>query len=100
MQGLQHILDGTQTMTVFKNTKLEADAASTIAINLVKGQPVTTATQTTIDPTTQKKVPSVLLTPESITKSNIEDVIKGGGTTVAALCTGVVRGQVRRGGIK
>ena len=38
MQGLQHILDGDQCMTVFKDTKLEADAASELAIALAKGQ--------------------------------------------------------------
>jgi D-xylose transport system substrate-binding protein len=99
VQGLQHILDGTQTMTVFKNTKLEADAASTIAINLVKGQPVTTATATTMDPTTHKNVPSVLLTPEPITKATIDDVVKGGGTTVAALCTGAYVAKCAAAGI-
>jgi D-xylose transport system substrate-binding protein len=88
VQGLQHIMDGDQCMTVFKNTKLEADAAAAIATALVKGQSVTTATQTTTDPTTKKAVPSVLLTPEAITKSNVEDVVKAGGTTVGALCAG------------
>jgi len=100
VQGLQHILEGTQTMTVFKNTKLEANAASQIAINLVKGQPVTIAKQSTIDPTTKKSVPSVLLVPESITKGNVDDVIKAGGTTVAALCTGTFAAKCAAAGIK
>jgi D-xylose transport system substrate-binding protein len=88
VQGLQHIMDGTQCMTVFKDTKIEANAAANLAVQLAKGQKPST-TQTTLDPTTHKQVPSVLETPEAIFVNNINDVVKAGGTTIGALCTGV-----------
>jgi D-xylose transport system substrate-binding protein len=86
-QGLQNILLGDQCMTVYKAIKKEADAASELAISLAKGQPPTTATSVTKDPESGKDVPSVLLTPQSITKENIKDVIADGFVTKADLCT-------------
>jgi D-xylose transport system substrate-binding protein len=84
--GLQAIMSGTQCMTVFKNTSLEANAAAALAIALIKGT-TPPATVTVTDPQTKRAVPSVLETPEAITTANIEDVIKGGGTTAALVCT-------------
>jgi D-xylose transport system substrate-binding protein len=85
--GLQSILAGDQCMTVYKAIKKEADAASDLAIALAKGQKPTTATGTTTDPQSKATVPSVLLTPEAITASNIKDVIADGFVTKDAICT-------------
>lgn len=98
VQGLQHILDGDQCMTVFKDTKLEAKGAADLAVALAKGQRPST-TQTTTDPTNQAQIPSVLLTPEAIDKTNIQDVIKAGGATVAELCTGAYAAKCTAAGI-
>jgi D-xylose transport system substrate-binding protein len=85
--GLQAILTGDQCMTVYKAIKKEADAASALAISLVKGEKPTTATGTTTDPQTKTAVPSVLLDPEAITKANIKDPITDGFVTKDAICT-------------
>src|SRR4051794_1045286 len=37
VEGLQRILAGTQCMTVYKNTNLEPDLASKLAIDVIKG---------------------------------------------------------------
>jgi len=87
VQGLQNILVGDQCMTVYKAIKKEADAASELAISLAKGQKPTTATGTTKDPESGKDVPSVLLTPQSITKANVKDVIADGFVTKDEVCT-------------
>jgi D-xylose transport system substrate-binding protein len=87
VQGLQNILVGDQCMTVYKAIKKEADAASDLAISIAKGQKPTTATGTTTDPESKKTVPSVLLTPEAITKANVKDVITDGFVTKDAICT-------------
>jgi D-xylose transport system substrate-binding protein len=86
VQGLQNILAGDQCMTVYKAIKKEADAASTLAIAIVKGQKPTTATGTTVDTQTKANVPSVLLDPEAITKANVKDVIADGFVTKDAIC--------------
>jgi D-xylose transport system substrate-binding protein len=98
VQGLQHILDGDQCMTVFKDTSLEAKAASDLAIALAKGQ-TPSAPDTTVDPTNQKSVPSVLETPEAITAQNIKDVVAANGVTKADLCTGAYAAKCTAAGI-
>ncbi|NUR62171.1 MAG: substrate-binding domain-containing protein [Catenulispora sp.] len=85
--GLQSVLAGDQCMTVFKDTKKEAAAASELAIDLANGTPATSATATVHDPQLNKDVKSVLLTPEAITKTNINDVITAGGATKDQVCT-------------
>ncbi|AGZ41525.1 putative ABC transporter substrate-binding protein [Actinoplanes friuliensis DSM 7358] len=86
VQGLQNILAGDQCMTVYKAIKKEADAASQLAIALAKEQKPTTATGTTKDPESGKDIPSVLLTPVSITKANVKDVIADNYVTKEELC--------------
>jgi D-xylose transport system substrate-binding protein len=88
VQGLQNILAGDQCMTVYKAIKKEADAASELAIAIAKGTKPTTATGTTKDPESGASIPSVLLTPQAITKANVKDVITDGFVTQADLCKG------------
>jgi D-xylose transport system substrate-binding protein len=99
VQGLQNILTGDQCMTVYKAIKKEADAASELAIALVKGQKPTTATGTTKDPESGKDVPSVLLTPQSITKANVKDPITDGFVTKDAICTAAYAAACTAAGI-
>jgi len=86
VQGLQNILVGDQCMTVYKAVKKEADAASGLAISIVKGQKPTAPGKVT-DPESKKDVAAVLLDPQSITKKNVEDVIKDGYVTKEQVCT-------------
>jgi D-xylose transport system substrate-binding protein len=86
VQGLQNILAGDQCMTVYKAIKKEAAAASELAIALAKQQQPTTSTVMVKDPESGKDVPSVLLTPVSITKANVKDVIADGYVTKADVC--------------
>ncbi|GIE96043.1 substrate-binding domain-containing protein [Paractinoplanes rishiriensis] len=99
VQGLQNILNGDQCMTVYKAIKKEADAASELAIAIVKGQKPTTATGTIKDPKSGKDVPSVLLTPVTITKANVKDVVADGFVTKEELCTGEFAAKCTEAGI-
>jgi len=99
VQGLQNILVGDQCMTVYKAIKKEADAASSLAISLAKGQKQSAPNKVT-DPTTHTDVPSVLLTPVAITKDNIKDVLADGFVTAADLCTGEYAAKCAEAGIK
>jgi D-xylose transport system substrate-binding protein len=87
VQGLQNILAGDQCMTVYKAIKQEADAASKLAIDIASGVKPTSATGTTTDPESKKEVPSVLLTPQAITKDSVKDVIADGFVTKDQICT-------------
>ena len=87
VEGLQNVLAGTQCMTVYKSAKLEAGALADAAIALVNGEEAET-TGTTEDATGGRDVPSILLTPVSITKDNVKDVIDDGGQSAADVCAG------------
>ena len=85
-QGLQNIMDGTQCMTVYKAVKKEAAGLADAAIALAKGgTPKTTGTVK--DTLAKKDVPAILLTPEAITKANLNVPIKDGYLKLADVCT-------------
>jgi D-xylose transport system substrate-binding protein len=89
-QGLQHILAGEQCMTVYKAVKKEADAASALAISLIKGGKPTGINGKSFD--LKRQVPSVLLKPVAVTKKNIgSTVIKDKYTTWAKICVGAYK---------
>ena len=101
VQGLQHIMDGDQCMTVFKDTKKEADAASRARDrSWPRARRRPRRPHVTVDPTTKANVPSVLLDPEPITIKNINDVVAAGGTTKAALCTGAYVAKCTAAGVQ
>ncbi len=87
VEGLQNILKGDQCMSVYKSAKQEAGALAEAAIALAKGEKADT-NGTTEDSEGGREVPSILLTPQSITKDNVKDVVDDGGVTKEDLCTG------------
>jgi D-xylose transport system substrate-binding protein len=92
VQGLQYVLTGDQCMTVFKDVAKEADAASKLAIALVKGDTAAAnalADKTLHDDKGSRDIPYVLLVPTAVTKANIKDVVTAGAVTKADLCKGV-----------
>jgi len=98
VQGLQNILVGDQCMTVYKAVKKEADAASSLAISLAKGEKKDTG-QTVKDPQGNRDVPAMLLDPQPITKANVKDVVADGYVTKAELCTGDFAAKCTEAGV-
>jgi D-xylose transport system substrate-binding protein len=92
VEGLQNIVSGQQSMTIFKNVKFEAQAAAQLAIALVKGEDPSKAGMTLkpfSDPTDPShKIQALLLPSEVITQANVNDVIKAGALTKAQICKG------------
>jgi D-xylose transport system substrate-binding protein len=84
-QGVQNILSGWQTMTVYKAVKAEAAAAAKVAIAMLKGQKVTTNGVTNNG---DRNVPSVLLKPVSITKNNYTLLFTDGFLKKSQVCVG------------
>jgi len=93
VEGLQNIVNGLQTMTIFKDVKLEAAAASKLAIALIQGKDPSSEGVTLTDfadpDAPSHKIQAVLLKPAVITKDNIGDVIKAGALTKAQICKGI-----------
>ena len=86
-EGLRAILTGDLSNTVYKAIKAEAEATAELAIALLRGEDATTATGIVKDG--DRDVPSVLLVPVSITKSNVKDVIADGFKTREEVCEGI-----------
>jgi D-xylose transport system substrate-binding protein len=85
-QGVQNILAGDQCMTVYKAVPKEAAAAAKLAISLIKGgKPVGINGSTSNG---KRKVPSVLLSPQSITKSNYKILFTQGYLKKSDVCNG------------
>ena len=88
-EGLQAILRGDQYMTVFKPIKQEADATAKLAAALAKGDKAAAdalATGVANDPTGNRDVKSVLLTPILITKDNVKQVVDAGYVQASEIC--------------
>ena len=70
-------------MTIFKNVKLEANAAAQLAIALIEGKDPSSAGLTLSDFTTRSspshKIQALLLPAQVITQANVEDVDQGRG---------------------
>lgn len=76
LAAIIHILDGTQTMTVYKPLGSQAKQAAEAAVALAKGEAVKTAGSFTVG---NKAIPAILLPPVVVTKDNVmQTVIKDG----------------------
>jgi len=84
--GLQNILSGYQSFSIYKAAKGEAQPSVDLADQIIKGD-VTMTFTTTVDPTNNEKIKSILETPVVITKSNIDLPIKGGDDKLSDVCT-------------
>lgn len=88
--GIQNVLAGHQSMTVYKAIRAEADAAAGLAIAIINGNQA--AINTMVNGTTDNgtsAVPSILLTPVSVTADNVaETVIADGFRTWEEICVG------------
>jgi D-xylose transport system substrate-binding protein len=92
-EGLDNIISGQQSMTIFKDVKLEANAAAQLAIALISGKDPAAAGMTLTpfdDPqSSSHNLQALLLPAQVITQANITDVIKAGALTAAQICAKV-----------
>lgn len=77
LAACQRIVEGTQTMTIYKSLTEEAYKAAEMAVAMAKGEPITEAT--TMVHNGKKDVPSILLVPKTVDKDNIEATIIADG---------------------
>jgi D-xylose transport system substrate-binding protein len=79
--GVQYILAGWQTGTVYKSVKEEAAVAAKAAIALLKGKKVKSNTKVS-------GTPSILLNPIWVTKRNYKLLFKEGALKKSQVCNG------------
>jgi D-xylose transport system substrate-binding protein len=91
--GLQNVLLGKQTATVYKPFKLEADAASKLAIQLLKGEKPSVAGSL-------YGKPFVATTPILVTPDKVQSVVDAGDAKASDICTGAVAAACTQYGVK
>jgi D-xylose transport system substrate-binding protein len=97
LQGIQHILAGDQCMTVYKAIQKEADAASKLAVDILKGKTPTTNAKINNG---KKTIPAVFETPVPVTKDNIKDYIGNPDfPTKKQICTGQFASKCQAAGL-
>jgi D-xylose transport system substrate-binding protein len=85
-QGVQNIISGWQTGTVWKDVRILATKTAQAAVRIVKGQkPATTGFVTTKG---RSKEPAFLIPPQPITKSNWKQLITSGWFKRSEICNG------------
>ena len=84
-QGIQNIISGWQTMTVWKDTRKLATVSAAAAIALAKGgTPKTTGTVKN----GSKKLPAYIIPPQSITKANYKILFTANYLKKKDVCVG------------
>ncbi|MFB9275434.1 D-xylose ABC transporter substrate-binding protein [Cohnella cellulosilytica] len=76
LAGVQRIVDGTQTMTVYKPIRSLADKAAELAVGLARGERAGASRKVNNGKT---EVPSVLLPPIAVDRTNVEETIIADG---------------------
>jgi D-xylose transport system substrate-binding protein len=88
LAAIQRIVNGTQTMTVYKAIVPEAETAAQMACDLAQGKSLSTNTNGKTTDNGAGAIKSVLLTPVAVTKSNVKDtVVKDKFWTKSDICT-------------
>jgi D-xylose transport system substrate-binding protein len=92
--GLQNVLLGKQTATVYKPVKLEADAAVELAVALLQGE------TPTADQELEDGTPYIAVTPQLVGPEQVIDVVEAGDAEPAELCQGEVAAKCTEYGIE
>jgi len=91
--GLQNVLLGKQTATVYKPFTIEATAASKLAIDLLKGNKPTEAKS-------NNGVPFLALSPILIKAGDVQQVVTAGDAKASDICTADVAAACAANGVK
>ncbi|HZH90621.1 MAG TPA: substrate-binding domain-containing protein [Pyrinomonadaceae bacterium] len=90
LASLQLIVEGKQTMTIYKPIQPLAHGAVDAALKLARGE--TVQTNDTVD-NGRKKVPSMLYEPIAVDKDNIGIIVRDGYQTLEKICEKAPAGQ-------
>ncbi|WP_234542760.1 sugar ABC transporter substrate-binding protein [Streptomyces shenzhenensis] len=100
LDAVRRIIDGEQSMTVYKSFRAEAEAAASMAVALGRGEKLRTIATTTTDSPTTRQIPSVLLTPVAVTTANIKQtLVRDGVYTTTQICTPQLRPACAKAGL-
>jgi D-xylose transport system substrate-binding protein len=92
--GLQNVLLGKQTATVYKPFQLEVDAAVQAIVALLGGGSIDTGKQL------EDGTPYIAVDPVSVGAENVKDLVADGHISAADVCTGAAADACERYGVK
>ena len=92
--GLQNVLLGKQTATVYKPFQLEVAAAIDVITKLLKGETVST------DKKLDDGTPYIAVDPVSVGADKVKDVVADGNAKAADICTADVAAACEKYGVK
>ena len=97
LAALNRIALGTQTVSIWKDSRVLGTKAAEAAIALADGKKITDIPGVAMFNKGKKGVnmPSILIAPDPITKDNLNDVIDAGWITKDKACAGVKPGAVK-----
>ncbi|GAA3173776.1 MULTISPECIES: substrate-binding domain-containing protein [Streptomyces] len=88
LTALQRLVKGTQTFTVYKEVRPEAQTAGEIAVDLLQGKHTRSLTPATVDSKTHSHIPAKLFNARIVTRKNMADtVIRDGAVRTDLICT-------------
>ncbi|MET9952067.1 substrate-binding domain-containing protein [Streptomyces sp. NPDC006339] len=103
LAGLQRILKGDQSFTIYKQIKPEAETTAEIAVRLLKGEKIDDLVPTKVTSLTGefKDIPAKLYDAQIVTKENIASTIIADNVYKAAdICTAEYKAACEAAGIK
>jgi D-xylose transport system substrate-binding protein len=101
LSAVQRILSGEQFMSVYKPYVPETSAAAELAVDLAQGKSVDSIAKSTVDSGSEKKIPSIIVTPFALTKSDITTYVgKPGFFTLNEICTPKYKSDCDSAGLK
>lgn len=98
LAGVQRVVTGEQTMTVYLNIRLQAEKSAELAVALARGE--SPKAPTTVDNETAE-IPAFLLDPIAVGLDNIKDtIVKDGFYTIDEICTPELAAACAEAGLK
>ena len=94
--ALNRVALGTQLVSVWKDSAVLGKRAGEAAVAMANGATAAKVKGASMfaDGKHHVSMPAILLTPDAVTKANLEDPIKAGHVTKAEVCAGVPAGKV------
>nr|WP_245997572.1 substrate-binding domain-containing protein [Streptomyces armeniacus] len=101
LAGLQRIVKGDQSFTIYKAIKPEAETTASIAVALHQGKSIDKFAPTTVDSKSKKGIPAKLYGAKVVTKENIKDtIIKDKVYKVSQICTSQFAAACKAAGLE
>lgn len=101
LAGLQRILADQQTFTIYKGIKPEAETTAEIAVNLLRGDSISSIAPTTTNSKSVQGIPTMLYDATVVKKDNIKStVISDNVYSVDQICTADYLAACKAAGLK